>query len=193
MSVFVSLSEKGLPFQMQTVDLGSGENHCPAFSRKSLTRRVPTLEHDQFCLSESSAISEYLDEAFPHAGRRLYPEDPRLRARTRQIQAWLRSDLLPIRQERSTEVVFYGVRAPALSTQAQAAVDKLYGAAELLIPENSPHLFGEWSIADSDLALMLSRLLLNGDAMPERLAAYARAQWSRPSVQAWANMPRPAL
>lgn len=130
MSVFVSLSEKGLPFQMQTVDLGSGENHCPAFSRKSLTRRVPTLEHDQFCLSESSAISEYLDEAFPHAGRRLYPEDPRLRARTRQIQAWLRSDLLPIRQERSTEVVFYGVRAPALSTQAQAAVDKLYGAAE---------------------------------------------------------------
>jgi hypothetical protein len=29
MSVFVSLHEKGLPFELSTVDLGRGENHEP--------------------------------------------------------------------------------------------------------------------------------------------------------------------
>jgi glutathione S-transferase len=36
------------------------------------------------------------------------------------------------------------------------------------------NLFGEWRLADTDLALMLQRLLRAGDAVPERLADYAR-------------------
>lgn len=193
MSAFVSLSEKRLPFQMKTVDLSRGENNAFEFARTSLTRRVPTLVHEQFCLSESSAISEYLEDVFPNQAQRLYPTDPRQRARARQIQAWLRSDLLPIRLERPTEVVFYGIRAPELSAPAQAAVEKLYAAADLLIGRDSEYLCGQWSIADVDLALMLNRLLLHGDPMPERLATYARGQWSRPSVQAWASKERPPL
>ena len=193
MSCFVSLSEKAIPFEIDTVDLSKGENHRDEFVRTSVTRRVPTLVHGQFCLSESSAISEYLDEAFRDVGRRLYPMDARQRARVRQVQAWLRSDLLPIRQERPTEVVFYGARKPELSVQAQAAVEKLYAAADLLIPHESEYLCGEWSIADVDLALMLSRLALHGDHIPERLAVYARRQWARPSVQLWVNRTRPPL
>lgn len=193
MSAFVSLTEKALRFEIETVDLGAGENHRDTFARTSVTRRVPTLVHEQFCLSESSAISEYLEEVFPQAGRRLYPADPRQRARARQVQAWLRSDLLPIRLERPTEVVFYGARYPRLSVQAEAAAEKLYAAADLLIPRDSEYLCGEWSIADVDLALMLNRLLIHGDRMPERLAAYARSQWSRASVQHWVSHPRPPL
>jgi len=54
-------------------------------------------------------------------------------------------------------------------------------------------LFGSWSIADVDLALMLNRLALNGDAVPEKLAEYARRQWQRPSVQEWVSLKRPKL
>lgn len=103
MSVFVALHEKGLPFELVTVDLAEKANLEPEYAASSLTRRVPTLVHDGFALSESSAITEYLDEVFP--GTLLYPKDAAKRARARQIQAWLRSDLMPIRQERSTEVV----------------------------------------------------------------------------------------
>jgi glutathione S-transferase len=39
---------------------------------------------------------------------------------------------------------------------------------------------------------MLNRLVLGGDPVPERLAAYASTQWQRPSVQAWIGMSRPA-
>ena len=193
MSAFVSLTEKALRFEIETVDLSTGENQRDKFARTSVTRRVPTLVHEHFYLSESSAISEYLEEVFPEADRRLYPADLRQRARARQVQAWLRSDLLPIRLERPTEVVFYGARYPKLSVQAEAAVEKLYAAADLLIPGDSGYLCGEWSIADVDLALMLNRLLIHGDPMPERIAAYARSQWSRASVQHWVNQARPSL
>lgn len=191
MSVFVALHEKGLPFEIKTVDLSANANHDPGYAAASLTRRVPTLAHNGFALSESSAITEYLDEVFP--GTPLYPAEPHARARARQVQAWLRSDLMPIRLERSTEVVFYGSKAPALSAEARAATENLFSACELLLPAKAENLFGEWCIADVDLALMLNRLVLNGDSVPERLAAYAGRQWLRPSVQLWVNQRCPPL
>jgi glutathione S-transferase len=191
MSVFVALHEKALDFELSTVDLGKSENHEADFAAKSLTQRVPTLIHDGFALSESSAITEYLEETFP--GARLYPADRHLRARARQVQAWLRSDLMPIRQERSTEVVFYGATPGPLSAAAQFAARKLFSMAEALLEGDEPYLFGEWCIADVDLALMLNRLVMNGDPVPEKLAEYARIQWQRPSVQRWVSFERPPL
>jgi glutathione S-transferase len=189
-SVFVSLHEKGLPFELSTVDLALLANHARDFAAPSLTQRVPMLVHDDFALSESSAITEYLDEVFPATP--LYPADPHQRARARQVQAWLRSDLMPIRQERSTEVLFYGPCPTPLSGAAHAAAGKLFAAAEALLATGSPNLFGEWCIADTDLALMLNRLVLNGDPVPSRLAEYASHQWQRPSVQRWVTLARPA-
>ncbi|NTX26527.1 glutathione transferase [Burkholderia pyrrocinia] len=184
MSVFVALEEKSLPYELVTVDLGNRAHFAPDYAATSLTQRVPTLVHDDFALSESSAITEYLDETFP--GTRLYPADPRQRARARQVQAWLRSDLMPIRTERSTEVLFYGPTSEPLSSLAQAAAQKL-------LAPGAANLFGEWSIADVDLAVMLNRLVLNDDPVPQRLADYARAQWERASVQRWVKLKRPPL
>src|ERR1035437_4573757 len=85
MSAFVALHEKGLTFEVVTLDLAANENQASGFASMSLTRRVPTLLHGDFSLSESSAITEYIDELFP--GTPLYPADPRSRARARQGQA----------------------------------------------------------------------------------------------------------
>lgn len=191
MSAFVTLREKGLPFDIKTLNLEAQENNQACFAATSLTRRVPTMVHNDFSLSESSAISEYLDELFPEPP--VYPRDPRARARARQVQAWLRSDLMPIRQERSTEAVFYMPTDVPLSAEARLSAEKLFAAAGALLPTNASNLFGEWCIADTDLALMLNRLVLNGDSVPEKLAVYARHQWQRPSVQLWVNRERPAL
>jgi len=188
---FVSLVEKGLNFDTETLDLAAHANHDPGFARTSITRRVPTLIHDGFTLSESSAICEYLDESFP--GTRLYPTNPRDRARARQIQAWVRSDLMPIRDERPTFVVFSGARRPVLSAQAREAATRLIAAALTLLDGRGDNLFGEWSIADVDLAMMLQRLVAHGDPVPQRLKDYAAHQWRRPSVQQWIHKKRPPL
>lgn len=191
MSAFVALSEKGLPFAVTPVNLSANENRAAGFAAKSLTQRVPALLHGEFSLSESSAITEYINEVFP--GAALYPVEPRARARARQVQAWLRSDLMPIRQERSTEVVFYGSKAEPLSAAAREAAEKLFSAATALLPTGEDNLCGQWCIADVDLALMLNRLVLHGDRVPERLASYASHQWQRPSVQKWVSQKRPLL
>ena len=191
LSVFVALHVKQLTFEMSTVDLARAANHAPRYAELSITQRVPTLVHDDFSLSESSAIVEYLDEVFP--GTRLYPSAVRPRARARQVQAWLRSDLLPIRQERSTEHLFYSTPSSSLSSLAQAAAVKLYAGALVLLPQGHAHLFGEWSIVDVDLALMLQRLISQGDEVPARLANYAAQQWQHPAIQRWVTLSRPAL
>lgn len=191
MSVFVALREKGLAFDTLTLDLDAAQNQTADFAKLSLTQRVPTLVEGDFALSESSAITEYLEQAYPETP--IYPADPKQRARARQVQAWLRSDLLPIRQERSTLVVFYGQKMPPLSPVGEAAAARLISAAQALLVGNPANLFGAWSIADVDLAVMLNRLILNGDSVPAELVAYAQRQWQRPSVQEWVNLARPAL
>ena len=191
MSVFVALHEKSAPFKMETVDLAANQHKDATYASTSLTQRVPTLVDGEFALSESSAIVEYLDEVLP--GPALYPTEPQARARARQVQAWLRSDLGPIREERSTEVVFYGLRAEPLSPEAQAETDKLFAAANRLLTGDRSTLFENWCIADLDLALMLNRLVMHGDPVPQNLATYAQRQWERPSVQLWVDRERPPL
>jgi glutathione S-transferase len=191
LSVFVALTEKGLPFEMVEIDLSMNENLSPEFSSISKTSRIPVLEHESFSLSESSAITEYIEETF--SGSPLYPNSAQKKAQARQIQAWLRSDLMPIRAERSTEVIYYKPSEAPLSAAAQQAVNKLFSVSNSFLHNNQEYIFGSWSIVDVELSLMLHRLILNGDAVPENLVLYAKKQWLRPSVQEWVNRKRPAL
>jgi glutathione S-transferase len=188
---FVSLLEKGLTFDVKPLEIFANAQREAGFAATSITSRIPTLVHDEFALSESSAICEYIDETF--TGTRLYPTEVRDRARARQVQAWMRSDLMPIREERPTFVVFCGSKRPALSPRAIDATHKLFAAALQLLEGRGENLFGDWSIADVDLAMMLQRLVAHGDAVPQRLVDYAQHQWQRPSVRQWIDHSRPPL
>ena len=191
MSAFVALKEKQLSFDFVTVDLKAKENYQSNYRDLSLTNKIPTLVHGDFALSESSAIAEYLEELSP-GHKKLYPQDLRQRARARQLQAWLRSDLLVVRKERPFDLVYFGKKDTPLSDDAKAAVERLFFVADRLLEEGAEHLFGDWSIADTDLAIMLNRLVANGDPVPARLAAYVRRQWDRDSVRAWMDIERVA-
>ena len=160
LSAWVALQEKGLSFHIKTIDLDSGEHLQPTWQGYGQTRRVPLLHIDD-----------------------IYPLDLENRARARQIQAWLRSDLMPIREERPTDVVFAGAKKAPLTAEGKASAEKLFAMAEHLLALGQPNLFGEWCIADTDLALMINRLVLHGDEVPERLVDYATFQWQRASVQ----------
>lgn len=191
-SSFVALREKGVPFELVEVKLIDGEQLGEAYRERSLTGRVPSLEHDGFCLAESSAIAEYLDEAYADRPPRLLPEARHDRARARQIMAWLRSDLGALRDERSTVTMFYRFRLKPLSPAAARDAEKLVSVAEKLIPRGGGPLFGGWHLVDSELAFMLHRLILNGHQLPSPVREWAAAEWRRPSVRAFAEHARPA-
>ncbi|MFD1802280.1 glutathione transferase [Mixta tenebrionis] len=186
MSVYVALREKGLSFTLQPVDLAQQQQRAPEYAALSLTRRVPMLALDEMRLSESSAIVEYLEECFPAPDyKRLYPRDREKRARARELQAWLRSDFMPLRQQRPGEVLFAGKKYSPLTEDARQSAATLIEGAQRLLGAGQQNLFGEWSIADTDLAVMLNRLALHGDELPDNLAYYAWFQWQRASVQLW--------
>ncbi|MDQ8034687.1 glutathione transferase [Bordetella genomosp. 1] len=191
LSAFVALTEKAQSFEIRLVDLGAGEQRMQPYQHRAPTCRVPALTHDGFHLSESSAITEYLDELYPApAHTALYPADRQQRARARQLQAWLRSDLGALRAERPTEHVFHAPTGRPLGDEAQAAANKLVRVAGLLLVPGQAQLFGDWSIADTELAVMIKRLA--GDEAPDWLREYADAQWQRPAVQAWLEHNRSA-
>jgi glutathione S-transferase len=196
LSCFVALREKGLAFEVNDVALHTGAHFDGAFAAQSLTSRVPVLVDGDLTLSESSAIVEYLEDRYaPPQHARVLPAELRARARARQVMAWLRSDLMAIREERSAEYVFYAhdrLRAFApLSAAGLRATAKLLGVAERLVPADGGPLFGAWCIADTDLAMMLQRLVKTGHAVPKHLREYAERQWERPAVAEYRAHARP--
>jgi glutathione S-transferase len=194
LSAFVALEEKRLVFEAKEVALENKEHEKADY--RALTARIPCLVEDDFWLAESSAIAEYLEEAHPPPGSpRIFPEDVKERAVCREVQAWLRSDLMPIRNERPTTSIFFPEHRAKdpLSPAAKRAAERLVGAAERLVPAGKTTLFASFCIADVDLGVMLMRLHANGDALPAGLARYAEAQWQRPSVKKWVERARPAF
>lgn len=184
MSAYVALAEKQLPFEVRLIDLDAGEQRMQPYQCRALTARVPALTHGDFNLTESTAIAEYLEDLYPApASTALYPVPPRERARARQLQAWLRSDLAALRQERPTEAVFYGDAGQPLSDAGHAAAAKLIHVAGALIGAGQTRLFEAWSIADLDLAVALRRLWQDG--LPDPLRDYVESQWQRPSIRQW--------
>ncbi|RFZ86649.1 glutathione S-transferase family protein [Shinella sp. WSJ-2] len=85
--VRITLQEKGVAYDLVPVDVFA-EHGVPAdhFVRHPFGR-IPSFEHDGFSLYETSAITRYVDEAFP--GPALQPVELRERARMNQIIAML--------------------------------------------------------------------------------------------------------
>ena len=182
----VALEEKRLPYRLEVIPWPLAPEKKRELEALAVIGKVPVLAHGDVAFTESMAISEYLAEAFPYPSHpRIFPAAPGERARARQVMGYLRTDTFALREERATTTVF-GQDPPAttaLSAKARHAADELVMYAERWV--RGPWLFGEWCIADADLALALMRLVANGDACPPRLAGYARAVWARPSVQAF--------
>ena len=109
-SVFVCLKEKGLPFETREVNLHEKAQRTPDFGAKSRDRARPVAgaRARSGCPSRARSSSTWRTRSRRPVTRRLLPAAPRDRARARQIMAWIRSDLMPIREERATHTFFYG-------------------------------------------------------------------------------------
>ena len=79
--VLACMNLKGLDYEVDPITPFFGNDE---FERLSPLRRIPVLIDAGFSVSDSTVICEYLDEAYP--GHRLYPDDPRNRARARWFE-----------------------------------------------------------------------------------------------------------
>jgi glutathione S-transferase len=89
----LALEEKGVAYELRHVDFASGEIKQPAHLARHPFGYVPAFEHDGFALYETSAITRYVDRAFP--GPKLQPADVKELARMDQIIAVIDSYAYP--------------------------------------------------------------------------------------------------
>ena len=81
----LALEHKALPYELKVLSFAAGDTRKPEFLALNPRHRVPVLVEDDFVLYESSAIVEYLDEAYPGRGAPLLPGDARTRAIIRRM------------------------------------------------------------------------------------------------------------
>ena len=79
----LALLEKGVPFEEVTVYTGAGPHYRPDFLTASPLGKVPCLETEHGCLTESRCIVDYIERALP--GPALYPTDPFAQAKLLEL------------------------------------------------------------------------------------------------------------
>ena len=81
----LALEHKALPYELKVLSFAAGDTRKAEFLALNPRHQVPVLVDGDFALYESNAIVEYLDEAYPAAGARLFPGDAKARAITRRL------------------------------------------------------------------------------------------------------------
>ena len=92
--VRIALNLKGIPAEIETLDLLKGDQFNSAYRAVNPQQVVPALVDDGTVLFQSLAIVEYLDETRPEPP--LLPGDPKGRARVRGIAQIASSDSHPL-------------------------------------------------------------------------------------------------
>jgi glutathione S-transferase/GST-like protein len=77
----MALNEKGVPFTSHWIDLLHFQQHSAEYLKINPKGQVPTLVHDGIVITESTPMTEYIDEAFD--GPPLRPQSPHERWRMR--------------------------------------------------------------------------------------------------------------
>ena len=187
--VYVALEEKQLPYSTVRALLRDGGGVPQALASQTRIPRIPALQHDEFWLTESMAIVEYLEQVFPPPGyARLYPAEPRARGRARQIMAFMRSGLNSLRDEVQWWMCVYPHDVVTLSPKAARDAHELVDLVEQLDASGE---LAEWNLAHVDLAFMLSRLERSEVALPASARGVVDDNFARPAVRAYLDHPRP--
>lgn len=93
--VRIALSLKGLSYRQVSVHLRKGEQRDPKFLALNPQGMVPALVEGDAVLTQSPAILEYLDDAYPNKPP-LLPAGPANRARVRALASVVTCDIHPL-------------------------------------------------------------------------------------------------
>ncbi|MBP9722575.1 MAG: maleylacetoacetate isomerase [Gammaproteobacteria bacterium] len=94
----IVLSYKNIPYNRKEIHLvnNGGEQHTASYKKINPQGLVPSLidQNNNFCLTQSLAIIEYLEEVYPQPS--LLPKDPFLRAESRSLAYIFACDVHPL-------------------------------------------------------------------------------------------------
>ncbi|MDO8280623.1 MAG: glutathione S-transferase family protein [Burkholderiaceae bacterium] len=191
----VLLKQSGIDFEEVMVRFDSFEADSSfrrALQGLSPSGKVPVLVDDGLVVWDSLAIAEYLAETFPD--KRLWPVDPRARARARSACAEMHSGFgalrnhCPMNIEASLPEIGRLVwrDKPGVRQDVQRIVAlwsellREYGASD-----SAGLLFGHFTIADAFFAPICMRLATYALPVPDHITDYIGRVSALPGVRHW--------
>lgn len=177
----------GLPFSEHIVsaDEPSVRDELLLLSSSFL---VPCLTHEEFCIWDTLAIGEYLNEIRPQA--HLLPEDLGKRTRCRSISGEMHSGFAALRSALPMNLQgdFPNFK---IWKRAQDDIDRITTIwRESLDLYGGPYLLGERSLADAMYAPVVSRFSTYHVPLDSSCEAYVRDILAMPEMMEWIEAAR---
>ena len=183
--------------EFQEIKLRLGWTPDSDFKRRLLelapTGRVPLLVDAGFAVWDSLAIAEYLAEQ--HPDKRIWPAEPRQRARARSLCAEMHSgfaalrDRFPMNIEASLPEI--GAQVVQQSGAVKADLERIETMwRQQLVQGAGPFLFGAFSAADAFFAPVCARIRTYALPVEADTLAYVQRIFDLPAMQAWCTAAR---
>jgi len=191
MRPWVLLTQAGISFEEKMVRFDSFDAQSRFKSVVAAINpvgKVPVLVDDGFGVWDTLAIAEYLAERFPE--KRLWPADPKARARARSVCAEMHSGFTALRNHCPMNVEASLPEAGRIVWRDQAGVRADVARLEsmwttLLSEYGGPMLFGEFGITDAYFSPVCSRIRTYALPVSPVVQAYVDRVHALPAVQAW--------
>lgn len=175
---WLAVEQAGLDVEEVVVPLDMPSTHADiiAYSPSGL---VPALIRGDEVVWDSLAIAETAAERAPHAG--LWPADPVARSRARAVSAEMHSGFRALRAELPMNI---RANKPGRTWSADVTADierivGLWSDCRARFGSSGPFLFGDWCVADSFYAPVVTRFHTYAVPVDAATAAYME------SVRAW--------
>jgi glutathione S-transferase/GST-like protein len=148
--VSIALEELGLPYALQVIDMGAGEQKLPWFTAINPNGRIPAIvdrgaggDGGDFAVFESGAILLYLAEK---TGR-LIPADPKGRSRVVQWLMFQMGGIGPMMGQANVFTRYFPEQLPSVIDRYRREGRRLFEVLDGHLAANE-WLAGDYSIAD---------------------------------------------
>lgn len=147
--ISIMLEELGVPYNVNYVNIGKGEQFEPAFLAISPNNRMPAIVDPEgpdgapISVFESGAILQYLGRKFS----RFYPTDERARVEVEQWLFWQMGGLGPMAGQAHHFRIYAPEKIPYAIDRYTNECNRLYGVMNRRLADRE-YLAGDYSIAD---------------------------------------------
>lgn len=148
--VRIALYLKQIPFHSQSLSLLDHEQYHPDYLNINPMAAVPSWHDAQITLSQSLAILEYLDEAYPNTTK-ILPNDPVQRAKARQLALIIACDIHPLNNLRVKEYLNW--QEPDFLAWYHHWLQQGFDALETLVATTNHYCVGH-NISIADICLI---------------------------------------
>lgn len=184
--ISIMLEELGVPYNVNYLNIGKGEQFEPDFLAISPNNRMPAIidpegpDGEPISVFESGAILMYLGRKF----QRFYPTDERKRVAVDEWLMWQISGLGPMSGQAGYFAVYANEKIPYAIDRYTKEVRRLYGVMNKRL-EGQEYLADNYSIADIASIGWVSKYDAYGIDLLEypNLKRWLRTMRERPAVQ----------